>query len=261
MFTLIREIGRRRELLLILVVRNLKIRYKNSALGFFWSLLVPLFLILIYALFLSVLRFPIDLPVLVTGIIVWQFLAMCLSDSLHAVLGNANLITKTAFPRIILPLAMAKANLVNFLLSFTVLLVYLMVVGADFGAVYWLPFVVLSQFALCLGLSLVLSCANVFFRDMEHILSVILLAWFFLTPIIYPVTRVTAPEYQFPSWVQTLFFCNPMTGIVTAYRMLLLSVPNPGTPLLLMSFGIAWVVFLIGIVVFQKVQDRFGDEL
>lgn len=260
MLTLFQSIWRRRELLLILVGRNLKIRYKNSALGFLWSLLGPLLLIVIYAVFLRVMRFEMKLPVLVTGIIAWQFLAMCLGDSLHAVVGNANLVTKAAFPRIVLPLAMVKANLVNFLLSSVVVVLYLLAAGADFGALYWLPVIILSQFALCLGTALIFSASNVFFRDTEHILSVIMLAWFFLTPIIYRIDLVMN-NTGFPAWVTTAFFANPMTGIVTAYRMALLSVPNPGTNLLVLSFAVAWVILLFGIALFQKVQVYFGDEL
>jgi len=258
MLTPWKSTARSRELLLILVGRNLKIRYKNSALGFFWTLLGPLLLILIYALFLRVLRFPIRLPVLVTGIIVWQFHAMCLGDSLHAIVGNANLVKKTALPRIVFPAAMVTANLVNFLLSFAVLCIYLAIVRADFGAVYWLPVIVLSQAALCLGVSLIVSCANVFFRDTEHILSVVLLGWFFLTPVIYPISLVVE---AFPRWVHVLFFLNPMTGIVTAYRGVLLSAGSGGVPFLGLSFGVAWLFLAGGLAVFQSFQARFSDEL
>lgn len=269
MLSLPTDIYRHRELLMMLVVRNLKIRYKSSALGFFWSLLGPLFLIVIYATFLSVMHFRIPLPVLVTGIIVWQFLATCLGDSLYAIVGNANLVTKAAFPRLILPLSMVIANLVNFLLSSVVLLLYLLVMRVAFGPAYWLPLIVLTQFALCLGVALIISTANVFFRDTEHILSVMTLAWFFLTPIIYPISRV---QDRFPSspWMLTLFFANPMTGIVTAYRTVLLSAEYRAVHLsaesylpwqTALSFGVAWLILLIGLLVFQRAQHRFGDEL
>lgn len=244
----------------MLVERNLKIRYKNSVLGFFWSLLGPLLLILIYSMFLRVIRFDMDLRILVTGIIVWQFLAMCMGDALYAILGNTNLVTKAAFPRIILPLAMVKANLVNFLLSLLVVVIYLAVAGAAFGAAYWLPLIILTQLALCTGVALMVSASNVFFRDTEHVLSVVLLAWFFLTPVIYPIGFVLE-RADFPAWVTVGFFMNPMTGIVTAYRMALLSVPNPGTVLLALSFAVAWSVLIVGSMVFQKAQILFGDEL
>lgn len=260
MVAAVQEIWRRRDLLWMLIARNLKIRYKDSALGFFWSLLGPLLLIVIYSLFLNVIRFNIDLRVLVTGIIVWQFLGMCLGDSLHAILGNANLVTKAAFPRMILPLAMVKANLVNFLLSFVVVLIYLRLTHAAFGAVYWLPLIILSQTALCVGVAMIFSALNVFFRDTEHILSVLMLAWFFLTPVIYPIEKVLGNPH-FPPWVTVAFFCNPMTGLVTAYRMVLLSVPSPGAGLVEVSFVVAWTVCAVGLVVFRKTEVYFGDAL
>ncbi len=245
---------------MILVERNLKIRYKNSALGFFWTLLGPLFLILIYSVFLSVLRFPMNLPVLVTGIIAWQFLAMCLGDSLYAIVGNANLVTKSSFPRIILPLSMVKANLVNFLLSFIVVIAYLLVKRVDFGALYLLPLIIITQFALCLGVSLLFSASNVFFRDTEHIISIVMLAWFFMTPVIYPIGLVM-DNAVFPWWVTVAYFLNPMTGIVSAYRMAFLSAHNPGTEFLMLSLVVSFVFMFVGIFVFQKAEKKFGDEL
>jgi len=260
MFSILQSFSGRRELLFMLVSRNLKIRYKNSFLGFFWSLLGPLFLILIYALFLGVMKFDIPLPVLVTGIFVWQFLGTCLGDSLHAIVGNASLVTKAAFPRLILPAATVTANLVNFLLSSIVLLLYLCVVRADFGAVYWLPLIVLSQFALCMGVSLLICTANVFFRDTEHIMSILTLAWFFLTPVIYPL-QVVRDRFVESPWIVQMFFLNPMTGILTAYRMVFLSARGPGWSSLALSFGGAWLILVAGTVVFLKCEPRFGDEL
>ncbi len=242
----------------LLVIRNLKIRYKNTTLGFFWSLLSPIFLIAIYSIFLGFLKVPIPLPVLVTGIITWQFLAMCLGDSLYAIIGNSNLVTKTAFPRIILPLAMVKANFVNFLLSFVVLVVYLLIVRADCGPIYLLPFVMITQLALCLGVGLLMATSNVYFRDTEHILSMVMLAWFFMSPVIYPLSTVMD---ILPPYLQTLYFCNPMAGIVTSYRICLLSVESPGLLSLSISYAVAWGVLFAGIWVFQKLQAGFGDEL
>jgi len=255
-----RELWRRRELALILVQRNLKIRYKSSVLGFFWTLLGPLLLILIYALFLGVLRVPIELPVLVTGIVAWQFLAMCLGDSLHAVVGNANLVTKAAFPRILLPLSMMKANLVNFLLSLLVVAGYLLCVRVSFGPVLLCVPALVTHAALCFGVALLFSCANVFFRDTEHILSVVMLAWFFMSPVIYPIeTLLGNPD--FPAWVHMLYFCNPMAGIVTACRNIFLTQDFVAPSLWGLSFLTAWLVLAAGVFLFQRTEPRFGDEL
>lgn len=255
---LLKRIYGYRELLYILVLRNLKVRYKSSALGFFWTLLSPVFLICIYAVFLSLLKVAIELPILVTGIIVWQFLAMCLGDSLHAILGNAPLIRKTTSPRIMFPLAMVSANMVNLLLSLIVLFAYLLVVGADIGNLLWLPPVLLTQFALCLGMGLILSCSNVFFRDTEHILGVAMLAWFFLTPIIYPLSLIFE---KVPGPLQKAAFLNPMTGIVTAYRAVFLSADIVAPRLVTMSCLIAWGILAVGVAIFQHFQVRFAEEL
>lgn len=262
MFKLFEDLYKHRELLLILVQRNIKIRYKNSYLGFFWTLLGPIFLICIYAIFLHLMKFNIDLPSLVTGIIAWQFLAMCMGDSLHAIMGNANLITKASFPRIILPVSMVLANTVNFLLSLLVLLIYLVVLHASFGYLILLPVIILTQLALCTGMALIISTSNVFFRDTEHVLGTIMLAWFFLTPVIYGIGDVMPRATELiGSAANTLFFSNPMTGILTAYRSVFLSKDIPGLNMLVLSFGISWVIFVIGVMVFQKAQVRFGDEL
>lgn len=261
----LKDILRRRELLWLLVDRNLKIRYKSSVLGFFWSLLTPLLLIVIYAVFASILKFNLGRPnylqMLVTGIITWQFLAMCLNDSLSAVMGNANLIKKTAFPRMILPLSMVLANLVNFVLTLVVLGVYLQLTGLSFCYMYWLPLLMVTQVALCLGMALLLSAGNVFFRDTEHILGVLTLAWFFMTPIFYEVSmQREAVGRLFPGndW---LVFLNPMTGLVCAYRTLFMGMTHPGRHYLAISFAVAWAVLVLGTIVFQKTQARFADEL
>ncbi len=254
------EIWRRRELVGLLAVRTLKIRYKNATLGFVWSLLGPLFLIIIYAVFLGILRFAVDLHVLIVGILVWHYLSTCANDSLHAVMGNANLVRKTAFPRLILPLSMVVANTVSFLLSCLVLAVFLLLRGVVFGGeLIWLPAILLTHFAFCFGISCFVSAINVFFRDSEHLLSVALMAWFFLTPVIYPVALVLGRDL--PAWMMYTYFANPMTGIISAYRTAFLGEPFPFFRTALVSFGFAWLVLPLGIWFFQRYQVRFADEL
>ncbi|MEI6969897.1 MAG: ABC transporter permease [bacterium] len=264
MWKLLKDLNTHRDLLGIMVGRNLKIRYKRSVLGFFWSLLNPLFFILIYAIFLKILKcYRADdllfLPMLVTGVITWQFLSMCLNDSLNSILGNSNLVARSVFPRIILPMSMSIANLVNFLFSLVILFGYaaFLKVGGfapvHFHHLWLLPAVILTHFALCLGLGLILSALNVFFRDTEHVVGVILLAWFFLTPVIYYLEMI-------PVMYQRLAFLNPMTGIVTAYRTAILGADIIAPRLTLMSFGVAWLVCIAGIAFFQKIEKRFVDE-
>ena len=322
MRSLPRDLLSHRELLWILVQRNLKIRYKNSVLGFFWTLLGPIFLILIYWAFIRLLKIQISINALITGIIVWQFVAMSLGDSLNSILGNANLVTKTAFPRFLLPLSTVCANSINYLLTFAVLLVFLFFRHAEPAALYFLPLILLTQFALCLGLSLLVSSLNVLFRDVEHLMSVMLLAWFFLSPVMYTnayVTDTLAARTQLSEATDVIespadqaritentakilrtccltnlvaqtelsdasevtesladqtqitentakilhacYLANPMAGIVTSYRSVLLSEDVLPMGMFVAPFLLSWAILFIGLGVFSRLEQRFGDEL
>jgi ABC-2 type transport system permease protein len=183
---------------------------------------------------------------------------MCLNDSLGAVAGNSNLVKKTAFPRIILPLSTVAANLINFMLTLVVLTIYLLAMGLRPTHLYGLPVVILTHGALCLGLALIISAANVYFRDTEHIIGVSTLAWFFLTPIFYYVTK----QLSFmPDHLKWMVYLNPMTGTVAAYRFIFMSIPTSSLGDLGVSAAVCWVVLLIGVIVFQKAQKSFADVL
>ncbi len=269
-----------RELLWMLAARNLKIRYKGSALGFFWSLLTPLAMIVIYALFAGLLGLRrallgLDgatfdyLPFLVTGIVVWQFTVGSLTDSLNAIVGNANLVKKVYFPRAILPVSTALANAVNFLLTFAILLVYLAASGAlRPAAALWLLPAAALQLALCLGTALLVSTLNVFFRDTEHIVGLLLLAWFFMTPVMYETslqTDAAARFSWFPASLHGLVFLNPMTGILALYRRALMGMdltPAGIAPAwLLLSAATTLLLLLVGAAVLCRGDKSFGDVL
>jgi ABC-2 type transport system permease protein len=258
---LIKDITTHRDLLSMLVARNIKIRYKESALGFLWTLLGPVFLILIYAFFMKVvMKFPIPMPVLVSGIFVWQYLAMCLGDSSFAIIGNANLVKKACFPRLLLPLSIVLANFVNFLLSLLVMAVYLLIVGPHFGSIAWLPLALITHLALCTGVSLGLCAMNVFLRDVQHLTGIFTMAWFFLTPVVYALSDV-APFIQKYPLLGPLYFMNPMAGILALYRTALLGSPLPELSLISLSMLVSVIIFVAGLAIFQKLQPRFADEL
>lgn len=259
MIRLIQNVAARRELLAILAVRTLKIRYKDSALGFLWTMLGPVFLILIYGLFLKLMRFPISLPVLVTGIFVWQYLAMCMGDAAHAVIGNANLVKRAAFPRVLLPLSMTLANLVNFVLSLVVVAGVLVVKQVAPGPLWLLPVAILAQWVLCLGMGCLLSALNVFFRDVQHVTGVVTMAWFFLTPVLYDVGELG--RVSSAAWLPGVYYLNPMAGIMALYRAALLAQPLPEGALLAESLVVAVALGWFGVTVFQRLQARFADEL
>ena len=261
MRALIQELIGHRELLHILVVRNIKIRYKESVLGFLWSLINPILLIGIYALFLGIMRL-IDrksFEVLVTGVFAWQYVALCLGDSAGTIVGNANLIKKSAFPRLILPFSMVLANLVNFLLSLVVVLVFALLVGHIPGLLLWFPVILLSHVAVCAGASFFLAAANVYFRDVQQVTGLLTMAWFFLSPVLYRPELVM--ESQLAPWLKASFFLNPMTGILSGYRAILLGYPMPLMRDMVLSLGMAVLILILGTFAFQRVEKRFADEL
>ncbi len=255
----------RGELLLMLVARNLKIRYKHSALGFFWSLLTPGLMILMYALFARILRFSGSregyLAFLITGIVVWQYTNASVNDALNAIAGNANLVKKVAFPRLVLPTATALANAVNFLLTLAVLGLYLAASGAlrrNAGVLLWLPLALVLQTALVQGLACLAATANVFFRDTQHMVGVGTQAWFFLSPVFYPVELQTA---ALPAGLDWLAYLNPMTGVLSIYRFTLLGDPLPGWSALGLSGAVCLAVLLAGLVALRRGDRWFGDVL
>ena len=262
MLRFFRDLIERRELLLILTGRNIKIRYKNSVLGFFWTLLAPLFMIVIYSAFARIMRWSLGradfLEFLVVGIVMWQFLMMCLNDSLNAISGSANLVKKTAFPRHVLPVSTVLANGINFLLTFAVLFVFLILRRSGFQHLWLLPLVIVSQTALCMGLALAISASHVFFKDTEHALGVGTLAWFFLSPVFYNIEM----QMDFlPAVLQPAVFLNPMSGLLCSYRFALMAEPFAGARHVWISFAMAWAVLLAGVAIFQAAQKRFADEL
>jgi len=274
--TKIAELVARKELIWNLVVRSLKIRYKGSALGFLWTLLNPLMMMMIYWLFISILRFPITLSHLLTGVIFWQFIAMCTSDAVKSVSGFPNLVKKTYFPRIVLPLSMVIANLINFMLSIVVLGVILFLLklfaneAVDFAFLWMLPFVLIVQFCLVLGISLLISSANVFFRDIEHIVGVVLQAMFFLTPIIYPLAMVRerVAGLGLSRLLLSVYLLNPMASLVTLFRKTFLGRELfsggeflPTEPVFYVSLALSAVILAVGVRVFGKLEPYFADHL
>lgn len=259
------EMLKRKELIHSLIVRNLKVRYKSSVLGFFWTLLNPAFMIMIYYVFIRLMRFNIDLSVLLCGIIPWQFLVMCVSDNVNTISGNSSLVKKTYFPRLILPFSTSTANLVNFLLSFFVLVVFLFMLSVPF-TFNWLFVIVIivMQYCLCMGLSLLVSSLNVYFKDTEHIVGVGLSVWFFVTPIIYPLTLIPAQYMKF-------YILNPMVSVIMGYRYFLLgqkidfvSLGLTKTQFLVsgsISVAFCFLTLILGYVVFSKLEPYFADEL
>ena len=274
-----------RELLANLVHKELKIKYKDSFLGFLWSLLRPLFLLAIYWLvFAKFLRA--DIPYfafyLFAGLIAWDLFVSTLNAATTSIVANGNLIKKVYFPREILPLATVGAGLVHFALQLAVLFTTLLVFRYDFwGAnLLLLPLAIVALILFTTSLSLLLASTNVYMRDIQHLIEVFFLFWFWLTPIAYPINFALKAlgEHQFLGVkLSTIYLLNPMADIAMGFQRAvyknMAASDSAGQPALyqasMASYAgrllavIAVATFLVWVCqrVFAKAQGNFAQEL
>jgi lipopolysaccharide transport system permease protein len=262
------ELYQYRELIKNLVIRDLKVRYKNSALGVLWSLLNPLLMTLVFTVvFTLMLKSDIeDYPVFfLCGYLPWSFLAASLLGATDSIVGNAHLIKKVYFPREILPTAEVLSNLVNFLLALVVLFAMMLVFGIRLTpAVLMLPLVILAQILFILGMAFFLATANVFYRDTQHIMQVVMQAWFFLTPVFYPIrilpqdAQILGMSVNVQLWLRRL---NPMASLIASYRdILYYSVPT-GLDFFVRTLLTCALIFVIGYLIFCRFSHAFGEEV
>jgi ABC-type polysaccharide/polyol phosphate export permease len=265
--SILQTIAERRELVANLVSRELKSKYKGSVLGFLWSLLTPLFMAAIYVFFLRLLAGR-GVPVenIIIGVFAWQFTSLCVTGGMTCVSGNSNLVKKVFFPRIILPISNTLANLVNFLLSlavqFAILFILLGLRGATVSP--WslaLPALILYHTLFNLALAFLMASANVYFRDTQHLVGVLLSAWFFVSPVMYDLSFVERAAAVSPL-TASLYMLNPMAVIITGYRAL--TMPGavfPWTPYSIVGLVLPLVLLWIAYKVFQRSEKNFADML
>jgi len=226
------ELVRYRELLLNLVIRDIRIRYKNSVLGFFWSLASPLVQV---ATITIIFKFVLDIGIpnysayLLCAFLPWTFFQMSVLDASMSVLHHGGLVKKTYFPREALPVSIVLSNLVHFILALGVFFIYLLILGTPI-LITWLmlPVVVLIQLMLNLGIAFFVSCLNVFYEDVKYMVTVLLSLLFYLTPVIYVTEliyyakRMQAIPEVYRQLILKLFYINPLSMLMTAYRKILL---------------------------------------
>ena len=265
----LRELYAYRELVRNLVVSDLKARYKNSVFGFFWSLLNPLAMMLVFTLVFGLLNPNVKIEkyplFLLCGLLPWNYFSASVLGSLYSVVGNGNLIKKVYFPRAVLPIANVLSQLVNFLLAFIVLFIALLVFQANLSPWLWLlPVVILIQTLFTIGIALVLSTLNVFYRDTGMIMDVVMLAWFFLTPVFYSAAILPNSLTVFGITInpqRLLFILNPMASLVTIYRDLLYWGYRTDLDFFVRTAVTALAALVFGLWFFHRYADRFGEEL
>lgn len=249
-----------RDLLVAWVIRTVRARYQQSILGSLWAIVQPAASVAIFSLIFT-LFVPVDtggIPYLVfsyTAMVPWTLFAGALTDMVDSLVSNLNLVSKIYFPREILPLSALLARLLDFGIAGGVLILLLLAYGRpiSLSALLYLPAIVGTELALVLGLGLIGSAMNVFYRDVRHLLTLGLQIWLYASPIIYPLAAV-------PERLRFFYLLNPMAGILEAFRAVLLHNAAPG-PAFGFSVVVSFITLIAGYWFFKKVEDQFADVI
>lgn len=259
MFNGIKEIYTYREMLVSLIKKELRGKYKASVLGFLWTFITPLFQMLVYIVVFSyILKSGIEnfSIFLLVGLMPWNFFSMSVTNGATCVVSQENLVKKIYFPRIILPISFVTSMFVNMLATFVIIFAVLIIsmFGVNMLAAAFLPVVMIAEYILALGVCMIVSALAVYFRDLEYIMGILSMAWIYFTPIMYSIDSV-------PENLRMVFNLNPMTPIILAYQQILYykCIPELGT--LFYIVCVALLVLIIGIILFQKMQRSFAEEL
>jgi ABC-2 type transport system permease protein len=246
----VRELVRYRDLLMILIRKELKVRYKNSALGFVWSMIQPVFMLVVYTAVFAILgagfeRFAIWV---LSGLIVWTFVSTSLITSTQSITSNASLVGKVRFPRAVLPLASVGAAMVHFFLQMSAFAIVLLVSrhDVDWAYVPLLPLAFVACAVWCMALAIMLAPLNVIARDTQHLLELGILAWFWATPVLY--------QYDLASdWVGSqgipgsILLLNPFAPVIITFQRALYGTYEIGDTSLLPSYGVGWYALIVGL--------------
>lgn len=252
------ELWRYRELLYILAWRDVKVRYKQTVIGAAWAIIQPFFSMVVFSLFFgSLAKIPSDrIPYPLfsyAALVPWTFFANGLSESANSLVGNANLLKKIYFPRLIIPIAAVISGVIDFALAFIVLLgmmLYYQILPT--ANIFWLPLLALLAFITALGVGLWLSGLNVQFRDVRYVVPFLVQFWLFATPIVYPSSLI--PE----KW-RLLYAINPMVGVVEGFRWSLLGADTAPGPIILVSALAAVALLVSGAFYFRRLEKTFAD--
>jgi lipopolysaccharide transport system permease protein len=256
----LRDLWEYRELLYFLTWRDIKVRYKQTALGASWAIIQPFFTMVVFSLFFGRLaKIPSDgipYPLFAFAALVpWTFFANGLSQSSNSLVGSAELITKVYFPRLIIPVASILSGLIDFVIAFAVFFLMALYYGIyPTLSVILLPLFLLLGFTTALGVGLWLSALNVRFRDVRYIIPFLTQFWLFATPIAYPSSLLSEP------W-RTVYGINPMVGVVEGFRWALLGTDTAPGAMIIVSSLVALCLLVSGVFYFKRVEKYFADVI
>jgi homopolymeric O-antigen transport system permease protein len=246
------------ELLRALVTKELKVKYKRSMLGFFWSLLTPIALTGIYLfVFIYVYKVPKQhfILFLLSGLLPWNYFNMSILAATTSIIDNGSAVRKVSFPRVLLPMSTVVANLINYSMGLLVLTAVMVLAGRPVWLrLHWLLLAVILETMLCFGVAMILSIGNVYFRDIQQLISILTLVLFFGTPVVYQLSQV-------PSGFRPFILANPLSAIMEMYRAAFFESGPPGARLLALACAETLALFVAGYLLFRKIAPNLAKEV
>jgi lipopolysaccharide transport system permease protein len=255
-----RELWQYRELLYFLIWRDIKVRYKQTALGAGWAIIQPFFMMVVFSLFFGRLaKVPSDgipYPVFTfCALLPWQLFAHALTESSNSLVGSQNLITKVYFPRLVIPIAAVLGGLIDFAIAFVILLLMMLYYRIVPGlAILTLPAFLALALVTALAVGLWLSALNVQYRDIRYTMNFLVQFWLFITPVAYPSSLI-------PEKYRALYGLNPMAGVVEGFRWALLGKTEPPGALLWVSVTVVVLLLFGGLYYFRRMEQEFADVI
>jgi lipopolysaccharide transport system permease protein len=249
--------------LLNLVLKDFRIRYRNMSLGILWSVINPMVMLgvlLFVFTFLYPNRTVENFPIFILlGLLVFNFFSLCVSSTTTCIIDNAPLVKKVIFPRIILPISVVLSQVIHMVIQIGLLVVFILVYRLPIAWTYlWLPVIFAIELLFLIGVSLLCSMLNVYFRDVQYIVQSGLQVLFWFTPTFYSLTTV---HQSLPSWLYGILILNPLAGLIDGARKAVLHQANPDTVAFTVAIAVSVFTFFLGIALFQRYQRNFADRI
>lgn len=258
-----KELYEYREMIISLVRKDLRGRYKGSVLGFLWTFINPLLQLIVYTIVFSIIMntsYEQYYLFLFVALVPWMFFSSSVTDGAASILKEKDMVKKIYFPREVLPISTVTSGFVNMILTFIVVFVVVIISGRGLNplALLCLPVVMIVEYILCLGIALIVSSLTVYLRDLQYILGIFVMALQYLTPVMYGVDMVERSSAG--KWLVMMFNLNPMTPIIKIYRQIIYYGEVPELCSLLIAVAVGVVFIVVGEILFKRLQKGFAEE-
>jgi len=255
-----KELYRYKDLFLTLAWRDFRVRYAQTTIGFLWAILQPvvtlLILSLVFGRFVGVETNVPHILFTVAGVSIWSYFSYVMTNSGNSIIASQNMVKKIYFPRLIIPLSKAVVGFIDFGVSLLIMIVLMIYFGITPSSNVWFaPLFILIGVIAALGVGIWLSALTVRYRDFQHVVPFLVQIGLYITPVAYPAEFAAQ---KLPEWASTIFYLNPMAGVVQGFRWSMFGGEAPG-PLMFVSFGMILLLFITGLLYFNKVEGEMAD--